>query len=510
MTIHEPIAAAIARLGTPVFLAKQSAGRARPLISLYTTDRRASRQLARAAAESFAREGINADCRTVVARSSRLRRNSLEALVRGFGLGEIVYDPTGLITRSAAVVDCARRIRGASKAPLKGMYFNAERRTLFVILMQKAFPTGTEALLTKRVEAMAEIAQAVQAWRTECGPDFDLAIRIGFDLPTSIRVIPVDRQSVPSRLSRWQRLGVAAALSSALGLGAVASAQAADVGPGLPVYSAPVVQQPAVKNHNLDLLFAGVFLNGGGYHNQKIGAVGGKFAVPLGTSFGLQVDAAVGTLQYWGIGGHLFWRDPSEGLVGAFARHESLQGATLDRYGAEAELYLRNITLRGIVGMQAGDAPHDPFAGLDLTFYMQPNFSATAGAKLTDGALRGHAGIELQPNIGAMNGLSLFADGEWGDNNFAKVIAGVSLHFGSAGASSHRSRPQIRSGVRSVQLLDAGEHRLLGAIGRLSLSGRWRKYCLRGSWVPTSATWSRFLELLRKSKKTAMRPSSPF
>ena len=218
--------------------------------------------------------------------------------------------------------------------------------------------------------------------------------------------------------------------------GAVVAAQAADA---VSPYSAPVApaaSEPAVAKSNLDVLFAGIFLNGGGYSNFKIGAAGAKVAIPLGHSYGLQVDAAVGTQSYWGVGGHLFWRDPSEGLIGAFASHESLQGVTLDRYGAEAlRLDLRNITLSGEVGAQSGGAPHSPFAGLDVTFYTNPNFSVTAGAEFRESQLVGHAGFELQPNVGHMAGMSVFADAEWGQSNYSKVVAGVTFHFGSAGVT---------------------------------------------------------------------------
>jgi hypothetical protein len=222
------------------------------------------------------------------------------------------------------------------------------------------------------------------------------------------------------------------------GLGAIATAQAADPAPRpvIPI-AAPLPQEPAVARHNFDVLFAGVFLDGGGfYSNDNIAAVGIKGAVPLGQRLGLQVDAAIGTQSYWGIGGHLFWRDPSVGLVGGIASHESLNGNTLDRFGGEAEIYLRNITLRGEVGWQGGDALHSPFAGLDLTFYMHPNFSLKGGANmLAGGDLRAHVGAEWQPQFGHMAGLSVFADGEFGSNSYTKVLAGLSLHFGSPGVS---------------------------------------------------------------------------
>jgi hypothetical protein len=426
---QDPIAAAVARLKTPIYLARRTGRGSRPMFSLYTTDSAAPRDLSRRAAAEFGAAGIASDCRVVYTSQRKLRRKSVEALCRSLGSGDIVYDPTGLVARSAAVLACARHIRTSATARLQGLYLDPDRRTLFVIVDQKAFPTGTEALLQKRVAAMGEIARAVHAWRATESPDFELAIRIGFALPTDVAVIPVDQQSLRRVTPFWPRRGVAAVLGSLLGFGALATAQAADIARPPPLRAVVVPQkQPAVAQHNLDFFLAGVHLDGDGFDNFQLGVLGAKGAFPLGQNFGVQVDAAVGTQQYWGIGGHLFWRDPSQGLVGVIASRDSLAGSTFDRVSGEAELYLRNLTLRGEAGAQGGDAPHSLFAGLDLTFYAHPNFSLTGGAKYYNNALRGTVGLEWQPD--RMRGLSVFADGDFG-SNFVKAVAGVSFHFHS-------------------------------------------------------------------------------
>ena len=44
--------------------------------------------------------------------------------------------------------------------------------------------------------------------------------------------------------------------------------------------------------------------------------------------------------------------------------------------------------------------------------------------------------MEWQPStLSHMSSLSIFADGEMGDNGFAKALVGVSFHFGSQGVS---------------------------------------------------------------------------
>ncbi len=357
-------------------------------------------------------------------------------MTKAFGTGEIVYDPTGIVGRTAAILELAGNVRAEAGMPVKGVYLNADRRTLFIIVDPKSFPENAEANLAKRVEVMGNIATAVQAWKTESAGGLDLAIRIGFELPTSLGVIPVDRLSEPSRFAGWRGRGIAAALTSMLGIGAIASSASA-AEPIKPVFIPPVAAAqkplPAVARPNLDVLFAGVFLDGGGFNKFKVSALGLKGAIPIGQQFGFQVDAAVGTHEYAGVGGHFFWRDPSFGLVGGFMTHEKLGSVTLQRYGAEAEAYLRNINLRGIVGMQAGDAPHSPFASLDLTFYVKPNLAIEGGAKYANNSVTGKLGIEWQPMN--LSGISLFADTEWGLNNYTKTKAGVSFHFGAPGAS---------------------------------------------------------------------------
>jgi hypothetical protein len=432
---NQQVAAVLARQKSPLFLARSVTGARKPTLSLHTSDGTAPRDMARRVAADLAMAGVDVDCRVVGTKPAKLSRKSLEAMAKVFGSGEIVYDPTGLVTRTESVLSLARRIRTEAKATLRGIFLDPDRRTLFVILDRKAFPAETKELLAKRVEAMAEIAGSVQAWRAADAPGFELAIRIGFELPVSVQAIPVDRKSVPSPMGTWQRRGIAAAIGSLLGFGALTSAQAADI-VRPPVVPAPIVvvrQQPAVARPNFDLLFAGVFLNGDGYDNFRLGAVGLKGAVPLGQSFGLQVDAAVGTDNYWGVGGHLFWRDPSHAMLGVIGSHESLGGATFDRWGGEAELYLRNVTLRGEVSQQSGDAPHTLFGGLDVIFYAHPNFSLTGGAHRENADWRGHVGLEWQPQ--GLSGLSLFADGDFGGNNFSKVVAGVNFHFHTPGVT---------------------------------------------------------------------------
>ena len=71
----------------------------------------------------------------------------------------------------------------------------------------------------------------------------------------------------------------------------------------------------------------------------------GALSVPLGSRYGLQVDGATGKLGGSGFAstaGHLFWRDPSVGLLGGYASYthwNSFGGVNLAKYGVEGAWY---------------------------------------------------------------------------------------------------------------------------------------------------------------------------
>ncbi|MCP4308930.1 MAG: hypothetical protein GY788_29480, partial [bacterium] len=100
------------------------------------------------------------------------------------------------------------------------------------------------------------------------------------------------------------------------------------------------------------------------------GAVGGRalyggegsVAMPLGFQYGLQIDGLVagfenqtqGDVTIGAIAGHLFWRDPSRGLLGAYGHYvhaDAFSGVDLYAGAAEAALYLGRFTLEGIAGV---------------------------------------------------------------------------------------------------------------------------------------------------------------
>src|SRR5262249_25383934 len=151
----------------------------------------------------------------------------------------------------------------------------------------------------------------------------------------------------------------------------------------------PAAADPAVTQTN------GTIMVRGGSYDTGLGDVGndgkgellGKVTFPVAPQFGAQVEGGFGTDEWYGAGGHLFWRDPSWAMFGAYVSYDNNNSFDLTRYGAEAELYLDRFTLLGRIGDQTGDFGEGLYGSVDVSFYMMPDL-----------ALRG--GIELEPDDG--------------------------------------------------------------------------------------------------------------
>jgi hypothetical protein len=436
----DQVKAALAAVRAPLFLARMTPSQRSPRIALHTADGKSVASLRKQANDQLRAQGVVADCKIVVHRATALaRKKSLEAFNGMFGGGETVFDPTGSIGRSAAIVACAAALRAALGDRLAGVFFGADRRALFVTLDRNCFSGAAQTMRDQRVEAMREIAEIVRTWRMADPNSLDLAVRIGFEPPIGVGLIPVDRRSErmaknrPTFLSRLRKPGIAATLASLVGVGSGAQALAADftLGSTPGVLSQP---EPAVAAPNLGLIAAGGWQGGDNFDNSGWGGLGATATVPLAEQFGAQIDGAVGTDSYAGIGGHLFWRDPTKGLLGVLASYETAAGANLSRIAVEGEIFRENMTLRGEVGAQSGTTANGAFGAVDLTFYANPNFALTIGGELGSQSYA-HAGVEWQPASAGLSGLSLFADGAVGSGGDNRVLAGVKYYFGTNGAS---------------------------------------------------------------------------
>jgi hypothetical protein len=352
---------------------------------------------------------------------------SLAALDRRFAGGAIVYDPTAIFTRMAEVIRCADALRAELGSRVKSVLLDSTRRTLYVVLEHKAFQGKGLAFRAQAAEAMATCAKTVSDWKLNAPAEFELAVRIGFEPPSGLRLVAVDARSEPSRYLGGLKK-VASQLRSAAGALAVGAIAIGAPSAALADDAAAVADPNFTVQGRL-----GWESNDGLHHDLFRTDVSLEGAVPLGENFGVQGEAATGVNNYYGAGGHLFWRDPSWGLLGGFASYESLESVKMGRYGGEAEFYLNSITLSARGGYENGDVDHGGFIRGDVSFYATPSFVIRAGFEGVPHQDFGRAGLEFQPAPESMSGLSLYVDSTFGQGT--GIFAGFKFHFGEEGQS---------------------------------------------------------------------------
>lgn len=163
----------------------------------------------------------------------------------------------------------------------------------------------------------------------------------------------------------------------------------------LACYQPAAASDPAVSDLNAKLN-----LQGGSWGAKDMGIGSGSLTVPLSHSFGAQIDAGAGAVDskaYWGTGSHLFWRDPSIGLLGLTYSYQRwsdfdfgylnnsnttvIKDAYMHRGGAEGEFYLSRITLGGRGGYQEGTVKAD--MGLMTMLWRKPVYATILVNQLT-------------------------------------------------------------------------------------------------------------------------------
>ncbi|MEN6333269.1 MAG: hypothetical protein ABFE01_03355 [Phycisphaerales bacterium] len=176
----------------------------------------------------------------------------------------------------------------------------------------------------------------------------------------------------------------------------------------------------------------------------------GSVSLPLGDNFGLQADGLytnVSDRDFYGAGGHLFWRDWDKGLLG-------VTGATLQEdeisaglVAAETECYLSRFTLAAGAGVATIDYDESvPFIDSDPT-----NFYGSLGLRyypLDDLMLAGSyvyvfdnslvlGELEYQTPI---HGLTFFAEFAGGENDYEHALFGVQFYLGKSKTLIRRHR----------------------------------------------------------------------
>jgi hypothetical protein len=204
--------------------------------------------------------------------------------------------------------------------------------------------------------------------------------------------------------------------------------------------------KPAVSAVNGKLAIFGGDLSDG----HEVG-VSGALTLPLGHRFGMQLDGMFGSADdesFYGVGAHLFWRDPARALFGIYASHVSwdssatfpaddpvggvftIGGADVSKLGVEGALYIDRISLEGLAAYQSGS--ETGFAGKGtVAYYPLDDLRLDLSIIHLEGnGVSGSAGAEwMLPRV---DGFSLFANASVDEDSDWQTVGGIKFHFSPA------------------------------------------------------------------------------
>lgn len=411
------VAEALRAVAGPVFAATWIERRQAKQLVVHVSATSGRRQLKSNILNVLTNIGVDSATVRFHAASALTSPRSLEGLVAKLATGEIAYDPTQALTRAKALVEASHGVRAALADKLRGLFYAPHLRTYYVTLEPSRVIAGDKVKVAElALIERAVIAAITRAFGTEEAP----SVRVGFGLPAT-SLVAVDHASVvgtESGLARimkryWKPLTIAALF----GLGATGAARADD---------------PAVAAPNLKV--SGQF---GEIIDDYAWNVQGQFTAPLGENFGVAFEGGGGAVnghEYYGVGGHLFTRNPDAYLLGVFGGYAEMGDFNIDiaRVGAEAEFYLSALTISATAGYQFSSALGDgAFGSLDLRWYVTKNFYISAGGTIDESDRKSvTAATEWQPGFAALPGLAFNARGVWGEDDNQSVMGGMTYYFG--------------------------------------------------------------------------------
>ena len=186
---------------------------------------------------------------------------------------------------------------------------------------------------------------------------------------------------------------------------------------------------------------------GGGIAHKGVGYAGGGVAIPLSHSTGFQLDGSIGDWQgkaFEGVAAHLFWRNPSVGMIGLYGEYLNSDAprlittpvtpgnSTMQRAAVEGELYLDRFSFEARAGVEGGTVGSRFYDRANIAFYPVDNFRMALGQIEEAGEGVGTFTVEYQPDQKA--GASLFAEA-LESHNIVSAFAGVRFYFGAGDKS---------------------------------------------------------------------------
>jgi len=210
---------------------------------------------------------------------------------------------------------------------------------------------------------------------------------------------------------------------------------------------------------------------GGVISNRSIAGQQGALSFPLAGPLGLQIDSAYGSLDNRGFGniaGHLFWRNPVQGLIGIYTSHtlwDQYGGAYVGQVAGEAEYYSGHFTFQGIAGVEFGNSASSTFSSTSIVapgplpfgvpgvittstatsmfdvrtrffdqvnfkYYFTDNWDGYIGHRYLGGKNALALGSEYAIPLASRFQVSAFVEGRVGEGNFNGVWGGLKFYFG--------------------------------------------------------------------------------
>jgi hypothetical protein len=209
---------------------------------------------------------------------------------------------------------------------------------------------------------------------------------------------------------------------------------------------------------------------GGSVSNRNLYGVNGTVAIPLQGQFGAQIDGGVGGLDgrtFGTIAGHLFWRNPRQGLLGIYVGHthwDQMGGVHVSQVAGEGAYYFGRFTLEGLAGIEFGNsvsstttgttivAPGGPglapgvattatfiqgfdvrtrfFDQINLKYHLTDDWNAYVGHRYLGGVNALALGTEYARPLGRGVMASAFVEARVGEGESHGVWGGFKLYFG--------------------------------------------------------------------------------
>jgi hypothetical protein len=219
--------------------------------------------------------------------------------------------------------------------------------------------------------------------------------------------------------------------------------------------------EPAVAGPNGKITAFGGGLSENG-REDGLGGIAGSYTFSLAHQFGLQLDggyARVGDGDFVSTGAHLFWRNPTVGMLGIYGGYARLEGDNgflvgqdIARAGMEAQKFLGNITLDGAIGHLFKDDGDSVYGRARINFYATENLMFSGGFAYEDQGFASFS-TELQIAQNADAGVSLFAEALVSDGDNYSVLGGVRVFLGRNMSLINRHRRQDPESYTSFDLV---------------------------------------------------------